>query len=172
MGTRADFYVAKPEGLEWLGSIAWDGYAIDHVALASTEEGFRLSIEEFFASRDDVTRPDRGWPWPWNDSHLTDYAYVFVEGAGVVYREGDDYPMGEKYGAPYFTDDGKCERYVSKRLVDDPPKDWVWDEEDGYNKLAAVDAHYIYPDMRNLKSVALGTRSGLILLTPAPSNAS
>lgn len=86
MGTRADFYVSKPDGLEWLGSIAWDGYDIDHVALASTEEQYRQSLEEFFESRDDVTRPADGWPWPWDTSNTTDYGYVFVEGHGVLYR--------------------------------------------------------------------------------------
>lgn len=86
MGTRADFYVSKPDGLEWLGSIAWDGYDIDHVALASTEEQYRQSLEEFFASRDDVTRPEQGWPWPWDNSNTTDYGYVFVAEHGVVYR--------------------------------------------------------------------------------------
>lgn len=86
MGTRADFYVAKPDNLEWLGSIAWDGYDIDHVALASTEEQYRQSLEEFFAGRQDVTRPEQGWPWPWDTSETTDFGYVFVEGRGVVYR--------------------------------------------------------------------------------------
>jgi hypothetical protein len=86
MGTRADFYVAKADQLEWLGSIAWDGYCIDHVALASTEEQFRQSLEEFFATRDDVTRPEQGWPWPWDTSDTTDYGYVFIEGHGVVYK--------------------------------------------------------------------------------------
>lgn len=86
MGTRADFYVAKPDGLEWLGSIAWDGYEIGHVALAPTEDLFRQSLEEFFAGRDDATRPENGWPWPWNNSNMTDYGYVFVEGHGVVFK--------------------------------------------------------------------------------------
>lgn len=85
MGTRADFYVAKPDGLEWLGSIAWDGYYIDHVALATTEEGYRQSLEEFFAGRDDVTRPEQGWPWPWDTSDTTDFGYVLIEGRGVFY---------------------------------------------------------------------------------------
>lgn len=160
MGTRADFYVAKPEGLEWLGSIAWDGQEIDHVALASTEEGFRQSLEEFFADRDDVTRPARGWPWPWNDSRLTDYAYVFVEGVGVVYRAGDSYDRETP-------DDGKCRRYVNKGLEDNPPKDWAFDEEYGYEKLAAVDAFYVYPDMRERQNVRMDRGSGLITVGAA-----
>ena len=98
MGTRADFYVGKPDGLEWLGSIAWDGYCIDHVALASTEEQFRQSLEEFFAGRDDVTRPEQGWPWPWDTSETTDYGYVFLNGHGVVYRcfGGDVYSAADE----------------------------------------------------------------------------
>jgi nuclear transport factor 2 (NTF2) superfamily protein len=157
MGTRADFYVARPEGLEWLGSIAWDGQEIDHVSLASTEEGFRQSVAEFFAGRDDVTLPSRGWPWPWDDSRLTDYAYVFVEGVGVVYRAGDRYERGG-------LDDGKCRRYVSKSLEDNPPKDWVFDEEYGYEKLAAVDVTYVYPNMKERQNVRLDEGSGIIVV--------
>jgi hypothetical protein len=27
--------------------------------------------------RKDFTLPSDGWPWPWDDSHTTDYAYAF-----------------------------------------------------------------------------------------------
>jgi hypothetical protein len=54
-----------------------------HLFDATTEEVYRSRVEQFFAHRDDVTRPERGWPWPWETSHLTDYAYAFD--AGVVY---------------------------------------------------------------------------------------
>lgn len=158
MGTRADFYVAKPDGLEWLGSIAWDGYEIDHVSLAPTEDQFRQSVAEFFAGRNDVTLPERGWPWPWNDSRLTDYAYVFVDGTGVVYRAGDKYHQE-------FPDDGSCRAYVSKRLIDNPPKDWVFDDYWGYEKLATVETRYIYPDMTAHQRVRMDAGSGLIVVT-------
>lgn len=91
MGTRADFYVGRGENAEWLGSIAWDGYPdglpIDIVrppdAAPMRESEYRASMDVFLSERDDATRPTDGWPWPWETSHTTDYAYAF-EG-GTVY---------------------------------------------------------------------------------------
>lgn len=80
MGTRADFYIGRGKDAEWLGSIAWDGYVegIDEEVLqAKTESDFKKAVADFFASRDDSTLPEDGWPWPWNDSRTTDYAYAF-----------------------------------------------------------------------------------------------
>ena len=79
MGTRADFYIGKGKNSEWLGSIAWDGYpkGIPTVLLRQTnEKGFRANVSKFLDSRDDATLPNDGWPWPWEDSGTTDYAYT------------------------------------------------------------------------------------------------
>lgn len=93
MGTRADFYVGRGEQAEWIGSIAWDGYPDGitpygtnawpeggHLFDAVTEQQFRERVVQFFAGRDDVTLPDQGWPWPWEDSRTTDYAYALDDG--------------------------------------------------------------------------------------------
>lgn len=109
MGTRADFYVGRGKQAEWLGSIAWDGYPdgitpsgdelmppsvpgagqeykrIDwpagaHLFDATTELEFRARVVRFFLHREDVTLPEQGWPWPWEDSSTTDYAYAFDGG--------------------------------------------------------------------------------------------
>lgn len=83
MGTRADFYVGRGESAEWLGSIAWDGYpgGINKPLLkADTEKKYRAAVVRFFADREDVTRPVDGWPWPWENSLTTDYAYAFDDG--------------------------------------------------------------------------------------------
>lgn len=83
MGTRADFYVGRGEIAEWLGSIAWDGYpsGIDLELLGSATDGeFRERLKKFFQGREDVTLPEAGWPWPWDDSQTTDYAYAFDQG--------------------------------------------------------------------------------------------
>ena len=109
MGTRADFYVGRGEDAEWLGSIAWDGYPDglspylaetetpgwpgarprhksgawpegEGLLEAKTEEEFRSRLERFFQYRDDVTLPHQGWPWPWETSHTTDFAYAFDGG--------------------------------------------------------------------------------------------
>jgi len=96
MGTRADFYVGTGEGAEWLGSVAWDGYQWaeqpgNPVAMASTEEEFREAVAEVMAGREDATTPDMGWPWPWNDSRLSDFAYYFADGR-VAWDDRDDWP--------------------------------------------------------------------------------
>lgn len=83
MGTRADFYVGRGKNAEWLGSIAWDGYpdGIDSLLLrCRSEEAWRTLVAEYIAGRDDGTKPEDGWPWPWKDSATTDYAYAFDEG--------------------------------------------------------------------------------------------
>ncbi len=91
MGTRADFYIGRGEQAEWLGSIAWDGYpdGLDAKLLgAENEQAFRDEVKAL-AKRDDWTAPERGWPWPWDDSRTTDYAYAFD--AGRVYASGFGY---------------------------------------------------------------------------------
>lgn len=108
MGTRADFYVGRGADAEWIGSIAWDGYpegiiprgehkaprwpggreyhvdetwpAGEGLFDAQSEPEFRSRLERFFLHRDDVTRPNHGWPWPWETSHTTDFAYAFDGG--------------------------------------------------------------------------------------------
>lgn len=85
MGTRADFYIKKAEEKEliWLSSIAWDGYpdGIDVPVLAAkTQTEYIAELQKFLEPREDVTLPERGWPWPWNDSNTTDYAYCFHDG--------------------------------------------------------------------------------------------
>lgn len=83
MGTRADFYVGRGERAEWLGSIAFDGYVggipVD-VLMARTEQDFRERVARELAARNDATVPADGWPWPWQDSRTTDYAYAFDGG--------------------------------------------------------------------------------------------
>ncbi len=89
MGTRADMYVGRGPEAEWLGSIAWDGYPDgipDPISEATDEASFRAAVAEFIASRDDGTKPEQGWPWPWEDSGTTDYAYAFD--GGEVYISG------------------------------------------------------------------------------------
>lgn len=83
MGTRADFYVGRGEQAEWIGSIAYDGYPdgiIDDVKQSKDAEAFLVAVGNFIAGRDDGTTPEMGWPWPWDTSGTTDYAYAFDDG--------------------------------------------------------------------------------------------
>lgn len=111
MGTRADFYVDEDEKLtkeDWVGSIAWDGYpeGIDKEVLeAKTKEEFLKALKKFVEGRNDFTKPEEGWPWPWEDSGTTDYAYIFD--GKKVHWDSRNYPdmssikrvqMGKKSG--------------------------------------------------------------------------
>lgn len=83
MGTRADYYIGKGKDLRWLGSTAYDGcpdWMPKKFLRAKTEEEYLAEFNKKISTRDDFTSPEQGWPWPWEDSHTTDYAYTFFEG--------------------------------------------------------------------------------------------
>lgn len=84
MGTRADFYVGRGEQAEWLGSIPWDGYPAGAPSLLigiTDEAAYRKAVEAVLSEDEECsTRPEQGWPWPWEDSRTTDYAYAFDDG--------------------------------------------------------------------------------------------
>jgi hypothetical protein len=92
VGTRADFYIGRGNDAQWLGSVAFDGYqwaAPDCPLLAATTpDAFIGAVSAIATMRPDFTCPDQGWPWPWNDSRMTDYAYVLHDGAVHVYNFG------------------------------------------------------------------------------------
>lgn len=81
MGTRADFYVGRGESAEWLGSVAFDGYPDRRLPEleCADEAGYRAAVAKILEA-DHATHPSDGWPWPWLDSHTTDYAYAFDGG--------------------------------------------------------------------------------------------
>jgi hypothetical protein len=83
MGTRADFYVDRGVDAEWIWSICYDGYPsgiADDVLRSTSEQEYRSAVSAFLKADDSATTPDKGWPWPWNDSGTTDYAYAFETG--------------------------------------------------------------------------------------------
>jgi hypothetical protein len=133
MGTRADFYIGRGPGAEWLGSVAWDAYPSglpSELLAATSEDEFRARVAEL-ASRDDWTSPSDGWPWPWNDSHTTDYAYAFDGGA----------VWAASFGHGWFPATG-----------DEP-------DEDSEADLPPC----VFPDMTAIQSVTLGKRSGVMI---------
>lgn len=95
MGTRADFYIGRGADAEWLGSVAWDGYPDgfeDSILRATDADHFRQLVAAELKSRDDGTTPEMGWPWPWDTSRTTDYAYAF---------DGDQV-FGSSFGGDWF----------------------------------------------------------------------
>ena len=91
MGTRADFYIGMNEEMEYIGSTAHDGYPIDEhkngipksVLLAVERDNYIHSIKQHAGDR---FIP--GWPWSWNTSELTDFAYTLYDGNVWVSRFG------------------------------------------------------------------------------------
>lgn len=142
MGTRGDFYVGTGKEAKWLGSIAWDAYNIHEahepnhenpdpytqrcwaIKTAKTEEEYRAAVADFLAADRSATKPEDGWPWPWDDSCTTDYAYCFDGTKTKAFSFGRD-----------VTDLGKD---------DEAPK-----------------TKSEFPDMKDVKNVTLGPRSGL-----------
>lgn len=146
MGTRADFYVGRGEDMEWVGSIAWDGYPRGLVGKgildADTEEGFRSAIAEMASVRSDFTAPDKGWPWPWADSFTTDFAYAFDGDRLYVSRETDD--QSDWVEAAHFERGKVADRELMGALASCGPLS--------------------YPDMTEIQNVDFGARSGLMIL--------
>lgn len=148
MGTRADFYVGKGKDAEWLGSIAWDGYeTTDRIENATTEKEYRLAVDEFLKSRDDATLPNQGWPWPWNDSKLTDCSYWFFD--NKVYEE---YGYPEKYYKPVLTK-------MPDEAFESEENEKTWADAQNFERCLE------YPDMSAVKNVTMGGRSGLMVLS-------
>jgi hypothetical protein len=87
MGTRADFYVGRGPDAEWLGSIAFDGYPDGNpepVLDAQSEESYRALVGRVLdEERDHATLPEMGWPWPWETSATTDFAYAWDDGVWI-----------------------------------------------------------------------------------------
>lgn len=87
MGTRADFYICRDKSdsnkkLRWLGSMAFDGdpQSIPSLIIKSTDgKKFIQRVNRFLGSIEDGSTREAGWPWPWDDSGLTDYTYIFYE---------------------------------------------------------------------------------------------
>ncbi len=150
MGTRADFYIGKGASAEWLGSIALDGdrsCLTQELVFSRNDQEFRDVVTAFLASRDDATVPSQGWPWPWDDSGTSDCSYWYFDG-----RLWD---VHDKYG-----DGGPV--YVP---CDEPEPDWGADEqdEDEQSKQWLKDREaVVFPDMKALRNVTFGHRSGII----------
>ncbi len=146
MGTRADFYVGRGENMEWIGSVAWDGYpngfAGTGILGANSEENFRSALSALAADRSDFTSPEMGWPWPWSDSFTTDFAYAFDGDRVYVSRESDAH----------------CD-WVEAAQFDR-------EEEMDYDTIQTLPScgPLAYPDMKAVQNVDFGARSGLMIL--------
>lgn len=159
MGSRADFYVGRGEDAEWLGSIAWDGYpegvAKDFKIMKSkSEKQYRKRIAKLLAADDSAIYPGDGWPWPWEDSHTTDFSYawdgdrVYATCFGHGWLDRKEIKTRRKAYRKYEEQLEKDPDY------DAPPPPEIWDED-----LETC----VFPNMKNVQNVTLGKRSGLMV---------
>lgn len=165
MGARADFYVGRGQDAEWLGSIAWDGnpsgledhqgtevngkiigrtFGGSQALTATTEADFRQGVAQMRESRDDFTAPERGWPWPWETSATTDYAYAFD--AGEVYASS--------FGSPWFKID------MDADYCGEPQKE----DEYGNELDVPTGPSPVFPNMRDRQNVRFDRGSGVIVV--------
>jgi hypothetical protein len=146
MGTRVDFYVGRGEKAEWIGSYPWDGYPAglpDDVKQATTEASYRNAVAAYLEEGGtQSTLPEHGWPWPWETSHTTDYAYAFDSGA----------VHASCFGSPWF----------------DPNNE---PDQEQYDQLKLTGDRPVFPDMSDRKNVTLGARSGLLVFGVPGGNA-
>jgi len=68
-------------------------------------------VAALIRSRSDGTKPEQGWPWPWDDSHTTDCAYAFDGGRVWTCIDGSWFPAAD--GWP----DGDAIRSASRDAV-------------------------------------------------------
>jgi len=81
--TRGDFYIGTGLNAMWIGSICHDAFPDKipcGILIETNKTMFEKKVIEFLksdrASSDIPSEGDR-WPWPWGDSRLTDYVYMF-----------------------------------------------------------------------------------------------
>ncbi len=110
------------------------------MSLAKSEAEYRAAVLEFLNSRDDGTLPERGWPWPWNDSNTTDYAYTWDNGT-VWHTIG--------YEPSYWWESNRKEP----------------SEDDIDEQMASALQRTDFPDMRSKQKVVRGQRSGLFVIS-------
>jgi len=152
MGTRADFYVGRGETAEWIGSIGYDGYPEDQykngvsmgILAARNEVSFRKRVQKYLAQHDGIF-VNEGWPWPWEDSGTSDYAYAWD--GWMVWRSSFGHAWMPATSMPH------------KSASDEEKNDF--DMKFGGNKQ-------IFPNMKSIQNIARGPKSGVITITQTP----
>lgn len=86
MGTRADFYIDNRGDMTWLASMFKDAHPWNIPLVVLVQVNPTMFAEHLFEWLDasKVDYQDTEWPWPWEDSQLTDYSYILDDERGKV----------------------------------------------------------------------------------------
>lgn len=104
MGIRADFYIGRGEEAEWRVSLAFEGSpekVEDILRSQSKTEFVNLARQKSWSRHSE-------WPWGWQTSHQTDYAYAWDDGQVWVSKFGRGWVPAEAY---FFSDDVNWESF-------------------------------------------------------------
>jgi len=95
MGTKADFYMEYSKRLQWIGSLYKDGHPWNiptDILIQINPMMFEELVLDFLESKDSAIRQNGDtWPWPWADSRMTDYSYIFAMGKVLAYSPETKY---------------------------------------------------------------------------------
>ena len=93
---KADFYVGVGQDAEWIGSVSNFGeiYQIPiEIFIQVNNIMYEEKVFEFIKLCNGIIgqHPCK-WPWPWEDSRMTDYSYFFIPEHEKVYAsiEGNE----------------------------------------------------------------------------------
>ena len=79
---KADFYVGMGKESEWIGSVSKCGeiWALSTQILIQVNKTMyeELVVEYINFCEGIVANHVCQWPWPWADSRMTDYSYIFI----------------------------------------------------------------------------------------------
>jgi hypothetical protein len=94
MGTRADFYIDNRGDMTWLASMFKDAHPWNIPLVILAQVNPTMFTEQLFdwLEESSINHQDTKWPWPWEDSRLTDYSYIMDDERGKVVA----YSMKEK----------------------------------------------------------------------------
>jgi hypothetical protein len=79
--TRGDFYIGQGPESNWIGSITHDAFPQNiplDILICINPTLYEELVVEFIEKMNGIIKTNgQGWPWPWHDSKLTDYSYIF-----------------------------------------------------------------------------------------------
>jgi len=90
MGTRADFYLERDDKrLMWIGSLYKDGHPVNipiEILIQVNPVLFEELTVTYLELKDSAIRQNGDkWPWPWADSRMSDYSYIFMMNRVMAY---------------------------------------------------------------------------------------